>query len=228
VEGDNKYYHRSRISEWKFRELARCFALDLSATDAARRTNLTRKTTTVVFLKIRHRIAEECERSSPFVLGQIARDAGHLCTLCFCNKCSKGRARRAPVFALIKHEDGVFTEMAPDCRKAFLSTVIRGREGFDASGNRNGYHSFDALASLELEKPFQVQRYLTNSATDQTEVTDAEIDHFWAYVKRRLEKFHGVSNRTIYLHMKESEWRFNMRKNDSYPELLKLLRNHPI
>ncbi|HEX8139799.1 MAG TPA: IS1595 family transposase, partial [Pyrinomonadaceae bacterium] len=41
-------------------------------------------------------------------------------------------------------------------------------------------------------------------------------------------KFHGVAAHTFYLHLKECEWRFNMRHSNLYQELLKLLRKHPL
>ena len=58
----NKYYRRSLIFEKRFRQLARLFALDLSASDTARLTGLTTKTVNIIYLKIRARIAQACER----------------------------------------------------------------------------------------------------------------------------------------------------------------------
>src|SRR5215213_10280319 len=86
AKGANKYYRRSRISEWKFRLLVRYFTLDLSATEVARLTGLTRKTVTVIFLKIRRRISQECARTSPFTTGQIKADQSHSCAVCICAK----------------------------------------------------------------------------------------------------------------------------------------------
>jgi len=65
MERPNPFYRRSRISAKKFRQLLRYFALDFTATDAAQLTGLTRKSVTLIFLKLRRRIAEDCERASP-------------------------------------------------------------------------------------------------------------------------------------------------------------------
>jgi AraC-like DNA-binding protein len=59
----NRYYRRSKISERKFRQLVRHFALDLTASDAAQLTGLSRRSTTTIFLRIRVRIAQDCERA---------------------------------------------------------------------------------------------------------------------------------------------------------------------
>lgn len=69
MERPNLFYRRSRISVKKFRQLLRLFALDLRATDVALLMGLTRKSVTMIFLKIRERIAEECERQSSLSAG---------------------------------------------------------------------------------------------------------------------------------------------------------------
>lgn len=61
----NKYYYRSKISERKFRELVRYFSLDFTASDTARLTGLSVRSVNTIFLKIRQRIAENCEQLSP-------------------------------------------------------------------------------------------------------------------------------------------------------------------
>ncbi len=55
----NRYYRRSRITEAKFRPLARHFALDLCASNAAQLTGLSHRSVITIFGKIRRRIAEE-------------------------------------------------------------------------------------------------------------------------------------------------------------------------
>ena len=73
----NRYYKRSRISEWKFRQLARLFSLDLSASDTARLTGLTTKTVNTIYLKIRRCIAQACEAESPFTSGEVEVDESY-------------------------------------------------------------------------------------------------------------------------------------------------------
>ncbi len=54
------------------------------------------------------------------------------------------------------------------------------------------------------------------------------IESFWSYAKRRLAKFKGVPKHTFYLHLKETEFRFNHRKENPYKLLLRILREDPI
>lgn len=53
----NKYYKRSKISETKFRYLITCFSLDLTATEVAELTGISLRSVTVIFEKLRNKIA---------------------------------------------------------------------------------------------------------------------------------------------------------------------------
>src|SRR5215213_2088814 len=223
---DNKYYRHSRISELKFRSLVRHFAQDLSATDSAHLTDLTRKSANSIFLKIRHRIAQACLRRSPFATGVIKATESHSCTLCVCGRRGCGTTTGKPVFTLLLHDNRIHTQIIPDCRKAPLRAIIRGRYVRDEVLLNNGWHGYDGLVDVEYEKPYRVK----NEAADETAENGRlrEIENFWRFTRGRLEKFNGVSNRTFYLHLKECEWRFNRRDLDLYTELLTLLMRHPI
>ena len=54
------------------------------------------------------------------------------------------------------------------------------------------------------------------------------IESFWSFCKRRLSKFNGLTDEKFILHLKESEFRFNNRKNNLYLVLLKFLKKNPI
>ena len=77
MQQQNRYYRHAHISERKFRQLVRFFALDFSATAAAHLSGLTRKSITVIFLKIRKRIAAQCERASPLSSGEVEVDESY-------------------------------------------------------------------------------------------------------------------------------------------------------
>lgn len=60
------------------------------------------------------------------------------------------------------------------------------------------------------------------------EPLDDGVGQFWDFVRRRLAKFYGVSNRTFHLRLKECEWRYNLRGADPCAELLALLETRPL
>ena len=78
MERQNPFYRRSRISTEKFRQLVRYFAMDMTATDTAELTKLTRKTVNQIYLKTRRRLAEQCERESPLEGGEVEVDESYL------------------------------------------------------------------------------------------------------------------------------------------------------
>jgi len=224
VRGENKYYKRSKIPEWKFRSLVDCFARDLSATDTSRLTGLTRKSVTGIFLKIRQRLAEECQRSSPVKAGKLQLTEAHTCTLCVCGKRGCGTNHGKPLFSLLQFDQHIYTVIIPDCKKAPLRAIIRGRPVRDIIVRHNGWHGYHGLVDVEYEKAFLVNRDCLGG--DHYSLNG--IDNFWSFARSRFKKFNGVPNRTFPLHLKECEWRFNRRDRDLYAEIMELLRQHPI
>src|SRR5687767_13744119 len=139
VARQNKYYKRSRISEKRFRHLVRLFALDLSATDTAQLTGLTTKTVNTIYLKIRVRMAQECERESPFTGGEVEVDESYFGARRVRGKHGRGASGKTPVFGLLKRDDRVYTQIVPDCTKASLQRVIRGRVAPEAIIHSDGW-----------------------------------------------------------------------------------------
>jgi transposase len=225
VQRQNRYYRRSRILEWKFRLLVRYFALDLHAADAAQLTNLTRKSVNVIFLKIRRRIAEECLRQSLFS-GEVEVDESYFGARRVRGKRGRGASGKTIVFGIFKRNGSVFTEIVPDCKKATLQVVIRGRVAPETVIHSDGWRGYDGLVDVGYSKHFRVEHGATEFARGNSHING--IESFWSMAKRRLQKFNGVSSRTFYLHLKECEWRFNNRSKNLYRELLKLLRKYPL
>ena len=60
----NRYCHRSRISEAKFREIIKYYSLDLEAGKIAKLTKVSRPTINKILRKVRERIAEHCEHTT--------------------------------------------------------------------------------------------------------------------------------------------------------------------
>ena len=222
----NKYYRRSRITEWKFRQLVRLFALDLSASDTARLTGLTTKTVNSIYLKIRARIAEVCERESPFSSGEVEVDESYFGARRVRGKRGRGASGKTPVFGLLKRNGKVYTEIVPNCSKASLQAIIRGRVAPEVVIHSDGWRGYDGLVDVGYAKHFRVEHRCNEFVVGARHING--IESFWSFAKRRLQKFNGVPAHTFYLHLKECEWRFNNRNTNLYQELLKLLRQYPI
>jgi transposase-like protein len=222
----NRYYQRSRIAEWKFRLLVRYFALDLSSSDVAELTGLTHKTVNTSYLKIRQRMAQDCERRSPLSAGEVEVDESYFGARRVRGKRGRGASGKTIVFGLLKRDGKVYTEIVPDCKKATLQAIIRGRVASEAVIHSDGWRGYDGLVDVGYAKHFRVHHGANEFARGNSHING--IESFWSFAKRRLQKFNGISSHTFYLHLKECEWRFNNRSKNLYQELLTLLRNHPL
>ena len=222
----NRYYQRSKISERKFRQIVRYFAMDFTASDVAQLTGLTRKTVTVIFLRIRQRVAAECERASPYSGCEVEVDESYFGARRVRGKRGRGAAGKTIVFGIFKRNGCVYTEVVPDCRKRTLQAVIRGRVALDTVIHSDGWRGYDGLVDVGYAKHFRVDHGHNQFVRGPHHVNG--IESFWSYAKRRLQKFNGVPARTFYLHLKECEYRFNNRNNNLARELLNLLERYPL
>lgn len=92
--------------------------------------------------------------------------------------------------------------------------------------NSDGWRGYDGLVDVGYAKHFRVNHGRSEFVRGTHHVNG--IESFWSYAKHRLQQFHGVAPEKFYWHLKECEYRFNLRKNNVYAELLKLLRKHPL
>ena len=86
-------------------------------------------------------------------------------------------------------------------------------------------YGYDALVDANSPRPFVMERASKSSGGS---FRRKNIEGFLNFAQHRLQKFNGVPNRTFYLHMKESEWRFNHSDTELYRELLKLIESNPL
>ena len=221
----NKYVLRSKISEAKFRQLVRCFALDLDAGQTAALTGLNRNTINRYYHLIRQRIAAFCENESP-ISGEIEVDESYFGGKRIKGKRGRGAAGKTPVFGIFQRNGRVYTEVVPDCAKATLQAIIRGRVGLDSIIHSDGWRGYNGLVDLGYKKHFRVHHGENEFARGKCHING--IESFWSFAKRRLMKFHGVPAKTFYLHLKESEFRFNYRAEELYVIILKMLREKPL
>ena len=221
----NKYYVRSRISEKVFRGLIRAFAMDLTATDASKLTGLSVRRVNDIYLKLRRRIAQQCEAQNPF-RGEIEMDESYFGPKRVKGKRGRGAGGKTIVFGIFKREGCVYTEIVPDASKHSLLKAIRGRVAPSSVIHTDGWRGYDGLVDVGYAKHLRVNHGDNEFVNHHSHING--IESFWAYAKHRLAKFKGVAKHTFYLHMKETEFRFNHRRDNLYQVVLKLLRSNPI
>lgn len=221
----NRYYSRSKISEAKFRQLIRYFAMDLTATDCAELTGLSVRSVNSIYQRIRRRLARQCEQVSPLG-GELEADESYFGPRRIRGLRGRGAGQKTVVFGLLKRGSNVYTEIVPNASKAILQAIIRGKADVASVIHTDRWRGYDGLVDVGFDKHFRVNHGQNEFARGNAHVNG--IESFWSYAKRRLVQFNGVPRHTFYLHLKETEFRFNHRHDDLYKALLSLLNKHPL
>jgi transposase-like protein len=221
----NRYYKHSRISAAKFRQIVRHFCLDFTASDTAKLTGISVRSINAIYLKIRRRIWLTLKADSP-LSGAVEVDESYFGPHRVKGKRGRGAGSKTIVFGILKRQGKVYTEVVPNCTKATLQAVIRGKVDLGTAIHSDGWRGYDGLVDLGFDKHFRVNHGEGEFARGDHHING--IESFWSYAKRRLAKFNGVPAKTFELHLKETEFRFNLRHDNLYLALLKLLRNNPL
>ncbi|RMF98341.1 MAG: hypothetical protein D6734_00505 [Candidatus Schekmanbacteria bacterium] len=97
---------------------------------------------------------------------------------------------------------------------------------FDFKRNLRKYLNENRLNNLDFLKKYEsiiidgIKHYRVKYDEQRRRALDS-AESFWSYVKRRLSKFNGIPKKAFYLHLKESEFRYN-EKDKIYEKLLKI------
>lgn len=222
----SRYFRHSKLSEEKLRQILRYFAMDLTATDCAELSGISVRSTNAIYLRLRRRMAEQCEKFSPLG-GEIEADDES----CFGPRRvrdlrGRGAGRKTVVFGLLKRGDSVYTEIVPNATKHTLQAIIRGQGDIACNIHTDRWRAYDGLVDVGFDKHLRGSTTATMNARGSVHVNG--IESFWSYAKRRLVQFNGVPKHTFYLYLKETDFRFNHRRSDLHKALLSLLRDNPL
>jgi transposase-like protein len=221
----NKYYKAAKISEARFRYLLRCFDEDLTASSTARMTGLSVRSVNDIFIKIRRRLAEVCEQQAQ-ESGVFEADESYFGPRRVRGKKGRGASGKTIVFGILKRQGYVWTEIVPNARKRTLQRLIRGKIGLDSVIHTDGWVGYDGLVDMGYEKHLRVRHKDNQFALKENHING--IESFWGFAKHRLARFKGIPEHTFYLHLKESEFRFNHRDQNLYKLLLRIFREDPL
>jgi transposase-like protein len=218
----SKQFVRARISRAKFRQLLKFFALDLTATQITALSGLNRNTVNRYLTLLRQAIAQHCAKESPFS-GEVELDESYFGARRVRGKRGRGARGKTIVFGIYKRNGRVYTEVVPNCKKASLQAIIRGKVDLTATIHTDGFRSYDGIVHMGYRKHYRVRHDRDEFVRGNSHING--IEGFWGMAKTRLVKFRGMSRSTFFLHLKECEFRFNHRDEDLYRLLLKITRS---
>lgn len=225
----NRYLFRGRISERKFRDLTRLFALDITADRAAVLTGLNHKTAAAIFTLLRLRLVELAQVGCPF-RGQVEIDESYFGPARQRGRPGRGAANKTPVFGILERGGRVHCQIVKNCSKATLQAIIEGRVELSAEITTDGFRSYDGLVEAGFERHHRINKYADpdKPVFSVRGVHINGIESFWSYAKRRHQKFNGLRKASFPIFLKETEFRFNARNQDLYKILLGSCRMKPL
>ena len=167
----NKYITSSKISEAKFREIVRYFVADLSATQIATLSGISRNSINKYVMEIRHRIYDFCNSESPFIaLGDVELDESYFGARRVRGKRGRGAYGKTIVFGLLKRGGKVYTEIVPDCKSKTLQDIVRGKVSAESIIHTDGWRGYDGLVDIGYDKHFRVNHGNNEFANKQTHI----------------------------------------------------------
>ena len=221
----NRYIFDARISERKFKQLLAMFCADVPALTASHLCMVNRKTSQRVYALLRKRVvALAMEEAKPFT-GEVEIDESYFGPRRVRGRRGRGASGKTPVIGLLKRGGKVFTSVVANCSRAELEPVIKGQVLSRATVYTDGWLGYDGLL-LSGYKHHRIYHHENEFARGKNHVNG--IESFWSYAKFRFIKLRGVRKEFFLLHLKESEWRWNHRRDNLDSILLKNLRLQPL
>ena len=221
----NRYVKHAHISEGIFRKVLKLFCADIPALTVAGLVGLSVQSTQRLYDGLRLRIMElTMAEARPFA-GEVEIDESYFGARRVRGKRGRGAGGKTPVVGLLKRGGKVFTEIVENCSKAALMPIIQGQVLSAATIYTDGWKSYDGLV-LGGYKHHRIHHHQNQFARGKNHVNG--IESFWSFTKLRLAKLRGIRAHYFFLHLKESEWRWNHRHDNLYLILLKNLRSKPL
>jgi transposase len=207
------------LSEYKVKKIISCFCEDVDATRTSKLLQINRNTINRYFNIFRLAILCANKPKNIKISGEFELDESYFGAKRVRGKKGRGAAGKTPVFGLLKRDGKVLVEIVANCSKTQLMPIIKGHILEGSTIHTDGWKAYDGLV-LNGYTHHRVFHSHDEFARGKSHVNG--IESFWSYAKRRLAKFNGLTDKYFYLHLKECEWRFNNRQNNTK----QLLYNH--
>jgi transposase-like protein len=138
-------------------------------------------------------------------------------------KRGRGAEHKVPVFGIKKRDDGtVYTKIIENASRKTLFPIIRDLiRKQDSVIYTDKFRTYDGLV-FDGYKHYRINHGKQYSNRTGTHING--IENFWSFAKQRLAKFHGLSRKNFYHHLKECEFRYN-KKHAMLTVLKKRLRD---
>jgi len=222
----NRYLKHARISEARFRTILELFCMDVGALTASKLSGVNKNTTHRIYGLLRQRVVSLAEAEATPFSGSVEVDESYFGPRRVRGLRGRGAGRKIPVIGLLKRGGKVFCSPVMNCSKAELMGVIRGQVLQEESTiYTDGWRAYDGLVT-EGYKHYRIHHHRNEFARGKKHING--IESFWSFAKLRLAKLRGVRWDLFYDHLKETEWRFNHRRDNLTTLLTQHLKAYPL
>ena len=222
----NRYLKGAHLSERKVRELIKLFSEDLTATQIANITGISRITVNAYFKLIRTHIAKFCEERNPF------HHTNGTMTFHASDNEMGGTATATTVvkksfYGIFKSDGAIHSDQIANIDAEWMYDWLKGKtDGDKEIIEKYRLNIYSGIADFNSIRLYRINEAGPGVTRGKSHVD--EIDMFWGMLKSRLIKFRGLNSGTLYLHVKETEFRYNYRDNDLFELLMEILHKRPL
>lgn len=221
-------HNRAKISDYKVKKIIKHFCVDIPAVKTAKLLGINRNTINHWYMTFRRAIYAWQMREFEKIFGEAEVDESYFGARRkrgFRGKLKRGRGTlKQPVFGVFKRNGRVYTEIVPNCKKATLQPIIRGKVDPSTIIYSDKWRGYDGLVDVGYDRHFRVH-HGANEFSKGSGIHINGIENFWSFTKRRLAKFNGVKKH-FELHLKESEWRYDRDSDTLEKELWLILKSY--
>lgn len=221
----NKYLKGAHLSERKFREILKLFCEDLTATQIANISDISRVTVNNYLKLIRTHIARYCEEKNPryYTNGYIPFIPLNGVSLLSENE---ELSNRKSLFGIYKKDERIIADIIMHPEYKEMIDWVKGKfHGERADELRKLYGHYNGIADFNNYRLYRVN---SDAESPRQRIGLDEVDFFWGSLKARIAKFRGLSGHTLFLHVKETEFRYNNRNTDLFELLSFIIQRRPL
>jgi len=134
-------------------------------------------------------------------------------------KRGRGAGGKVPVFGILERKGQVSVEVVSDVKTRTLLSLTTQKVKWGSIIYTDRFQVYDALMSYGYKH--DTINHKVRFARGKVYING--IEGFWSFAKERLMKFHGMSPHTFPLYIKEMEFKYNYRHQDTFHVLAKYL-----
>ena len=222
----NRYLKGAHITERKVREMLKLFSEDLTATQIANISGISRITVNAYLKLIRTHLAIFSDDNNPLQRNG-SRSGLHLNGNLNGNGTNITEPVKKSFYGIYKHGDAIFTEKLSGVDSTWLYDWLKGKIHSEQSMlEKHGLHIFQGIADFNSVRLFRINTAPSGLVKGRSAID--EIDMFWGMLKSRLVKFRGLNSGTLHLHVKETEFRYNHRNQEIYDLIVNIIQRKPL